>query len=98
MIREASQILGNNLQGCVIYASGHPCPMCLAAMYLSDVSSVVYAASNQVGEPFGLSTAAIYEQVALPLDQQRMPITYLAHKDMPTLYQDWRRMQNDKII
>src|SRR3569833_3378789 len=30
-IRVASQVLGSpRLDGCVIYASGHPCPMCLS--------------------------------------------------------------------
>ena len=37
-IRAASQQLGPRLEGCVIYASGQPCPMCLSAMYLCGVS------------------------------------------------------------
>ena len=43
-MRRASQQLGTRLEGCVIYASGQPCPMCLGAMYLCGVSRVVFAA------------------------------------------------------
>ena len=33
-IRQAAQVLGRpRLEGAEIYASGHPCPMCLAAMH-----------------------------------------------------------------
>eukprot|EP01132_Coremiostelium_polycephalum_P011930 gene11930-14594_t len=56
-IRAASQQLGPRLDGCVIYASGQPCPMCLSAMHLCGISRVVFAASNDVAAPFGLSTA-----------------------------------------
>ena len=59
-LRAASRALGSpNLAGCVVYASGHPCPMCMAAMRLSGVSEVYYAYSNDDGAPYGLSTAAI---------------------------------------
>ena len=36
-IRAASQKLGSpNLVGCAVFASGHPCPMCMAAMRNAD--------------------------------------------------------------
>ncbi|MFX8751226.1 nucleoside deaminase, partial [Acinetobacter baumannii] len=47
-IRAASRALGSpRLDGCVIYASGHPCPMCLAAMHLTGITEVTYAYSNE---------------------------------------------------
>lgn len=63
-IRRASAALGTpRLDGCTIYASGHPCPMCLAAMYLCGVTDAWYAYSNEDGAPYGLSTAAVYERL-----------------------------------
>jgi tRNA(Arg) A34 adenosine deaminase TadA len=59
-IRAASHELGTpDLKGSAMYASGHPCPMCMAAMRLAGVTRVLYAYSNDVGAPFGLSTAVI---------------------------------------
>lgn len=89
-IRAASQQLGPRLEGCVIYASGQPCPMCLSAMHLCGVTRVVYAASNQQGEPFGLSTAAIYQQLALPLSEQTLAIQHIPQPAMVEIYSDWK--------
>ena len=51
-IRGASQAMGSpNLAGCVVYASGHPCPMCLAAMRLCGITEVYYAYSNEDAAP-----------------------------------------------
>ena len=91
-IRSASQQLGTRLDGCVIYASGQPCPMCLGAMYLFGVSRVVYAATNQQAEPFGLSTAAIYQQMALPLSDQQLPVRHLPQPAMTAIYQNWKAL------
>lgn len=77
-IRAASRKLGSvRLDGCAVYASGHPCPMCLAAMRLVGVSSVAYAYSNDDGAPFGLSTASIYTELAKPFAEQSMAIRYV---------------------
>lgn len=92
-LRKASQALGSpQLQGCVVYASGHPCPMCFAAMRMSGVSRVVYALSNDDAAPYGLSTSAIYEELSLPFPQQSMPITHLPIEleGKTPLYSAWR--------
>lgn len=74
-IRQAAQVLGSpRLDGCVVYASGQPCPMCLSAMYLTGVSAVRFAYSNADGEPFGLSTAAVYAELAKPLEDQTLDV------------------------
>ncbi|MEG2631948.1 MAG: nucleoside deaminase, partial [Comamonas sp.] len=72
-----------------VYASGHPCPMCLAAMRMAGVRKVAYAYSNEDGAPFGLSTAAIYEDLAKPFAQQSMEICHLRMPGQPDLYAEW---------
>ena len=32
-----------DLKGCKIYASGQPCPMCLAAIAITNISEIFYA-------------------------------------------------------
>jgi tRNA(Arg) A34 adenosine deaminase TadA len=88
-IRAASRVLGSpRLDGCAIYASGHPCPMCLAAMHLTGITEVTYAYSNEDGEPYGLSTAAIYAQ---PLPEQSLKVAYLSVRPYgeEDLYKMW---------
>ena len=93
-IRAASQRVGARLDGCVIYASGQPCPMCLGAMYLCGVARVVFAASNEMAAPFGLSTAAIYQQMSLPPTAQQLPVEHLPMPAMQALYRQWKTLHD----
>ena len=95
-LRAASRQLGSpDLSGCVVYASGHPCPMCMAAMRLAGVRGVAYAYSNDDGAPFGLSTAAVYADLAKPFAEQSMHIRHLpvAEEASPELYALWAQAQ-----
>lgn len=96
-IRAASHVLGTpDLKGSAVYASGHPCPMCMAAMRLAGVEKVFYAYSNEDGAPFGLSTAAIYEDLVKPLSEQSMTIRYMPVRSANKidLYTEWTESQN----
>ncbi len=95
-LRAASRVLGSpDLSGCAVFASGHPCPMCMAAMRMSGIDAVTYAYSNQDGAPYGLSTAAVYADLAKPFASQSMTILHspAAIQADPDLYADWARQQ-----
>lgn len=96
-IRAASQKLRSaSLAGCAVYASGHPCPMCMAAMRLAGIGEVAYAYSNEDGAPYGLSTAAIYAELAKPFAEQSMKISYrpVRLESRTDLYVDWKKRQD----
>ncbi len=95
-IRRAAQALGApRLDGCVVYASGQPCPMCLAAMHMTGVRKVRFCYSNDDGEPYGLSTAAVYAQMAQPLESQTIDIAHQPiSADEPSLYALWKARQD----
>lgn len=96
-LRAASRQLGSpDLSGCAVYASGHPCPMCMAAMRMAGVRKVAYAYANEDGAPFGLSTAAVYEDLAKPFAEQSMAICHLPVRmpDHPDLYAEWAQARS----
>lgn len=98
-LRVASQNLGTmDLSGCSVYASGHPCPMCMAAMRLTGIEKVVYAYSNSVAEPYGLSNAKLYEDLRKPFAEQSMHITHLPvdGHDKPQMYEEWARLTHPR--
>ncbi len=77
-LRAASRRLGRpDLKGSVVYASGHPCPMCLAALVITGVDAVYYAFDNDDAAPYGLSSAAAYQTLRLPLLPPPLPLTRL---------------------
>ncbi|MFS2105399.1 nucleoside deaminase [Ralstonia sp. Ralssp135] len=90
-IRQASQALATpDLRGAVMYASGHPCPMCFAAMHRCGIRAAYFAYSNEDGEPFGMSTAALYAEMRrAPADGELQ-----LHPSRPTgeqgLYEAWQ--------
>lgn len=65
------------LHDCVVYASGLPCPMCLAAMVMSGIQRVFYAFDNDDAAPYGLSSAAAYAALGLPLNPPPLPLVRL---------------------
>ncbi|MFC6634355.1 nucleoside deaminase [Microbulbifer taiwanensis] len=98
-IRAASQRLGSpDLAGCTVFASGHPCPMCMAAMTMAGVSKVVYAYSNEDGAPYGLSTEAVYAELAKPFSEQSMKIRHapVDSGSRTDLYAHWQKKQDDR--
>ena len=94
-VRAASKAQGStDLTGAVVYASGYPCPMCLTAMYLAGVSEVYYAYSNEDGEPYDLSAERGYVEIARPIEQREMKITYRPARDQgQDLYKAWQEIQ-----
>ncbi len=99
-IRAASRSIGAaGLRGSRVYASGHPCPMCLAAMRLAGIDRVAYAYSNDEGAPYGLSTAAIYEDLAKPFAEQSMAISHIPVRleGQFDLYAEWKRRQDGNV-
>lgn len=95
-LRKASkQLQTPDLAGCTVYASGQPCPMCMAAMRIAGVVQVVYAYSNADAAPYGLSTDAIYDDLSKPLEEQLMKIRYepLRVDGLEDLYPHWHQTQ-----
>ncbi len=93
-IRAASLKLGRpRLDGCIVYASGHPCAMCFAAMTMAGIEEVFYAYSNQDGEPYGLSSASLYAQLARPAAERSLKMTYVRVRPdgEQDAYELWRR-------
>lgn len=54
-IRQAQKVLqSNDLSDCVIYASGHPCPMCFGAIGFVGISTVYYANTLEEAADVGM--------------------------------------------
>ncbi|MGE6269271.1 nucleoside deaminase, partial [Aeromonas media] len=65
------------LAGAIVYASGHPCPMCLCALVMNGISAVYYAFDNEDAAPFGFDSSASYDRLRLPLSPPPLPLVKL---------------------
>ncbi|MFM4811401.1 nucleoside deaminase [Aeromonas dhakensis] len=74
-LRQASQV--GPLAGAIVYASGHPCPMCLSALVMNGIAAVYYAFDNEDAAPFGFDSMAAYQKLGLPLAPPPLPLIKL---------------------
>jgi tRNA(Arg) A34 adenosine deaminase TadA len=89
-IRAAARALGNHdLSGAVLYTSCEPCPMCLAAAWWARLSRIVFAADRADAAAAGFDDAAIYAEVAAPLDARALPILRALAEDGREPFRLW---------
>ena len=84
------------LKGATMYASGHPCPMCLSAMYLTGFQKIFYHNSLEEVEGTVLDVKPIYQQLQKPFDQQQIPLLQIPTTLQAQPVQDWLQRQKEK--
>lgn len=63
-VRAACKKLGTfKLEGCTVYSSCEPCPMCLSALYWAGVRKVFYGNTKEDADNIGFSDKFIYEEL-----------------------------------
>ena len=73
-IRAACRELGSfTLEGCVLYTSCEPCPMCLGAALWARVEGIWWAATAEDAARAGFDDAAFYREVRLPAGERAVP-------------------------
>jgi guanine deaminase len=89
-IREACRVLGTfQLDGCDVYASCEPCPMCLGAIYWARPARVFFAATHQEAADAGFDDSFIYQQIAVPGEQRSIPMIHLADETRHRPFEEW---------
>jgi len=92
-IRRACEKLNSyQLDGCEIYTSCEPCPMCLGAIYWSRPGKVYYAASREDAAIAGFEDKHIYSELCLPLPDRRIPFQQLKQQKVKDIFLEWTRM------
>ena len=59
------------LEGCEIYASSEPCPMCLGAVYWAHIDKIYYAGTRYDAAWGGFDDEFIYKEIEQPQSQRR---------------------------
>jgi guanine deaminase len=97
-IRAACRALGHfQLDGCEIYSSCEPCPMCLGAIYWARPARVYYAATAADASEAGFDDSLIYRQIALPCGERAIPMVVLATPDALRPFEAWCAKADKKL-
>ena len=96
-IRKACRVLETfQLQGCELYTSCEPCPMCLGAIYWARLDKVYYANTKKDAAKIGFDDQFIYDELELPVPQRHLPMIQLMQREAWNAFQDWAE-KTDKI-
>src|SRR5688572_3154517 len=72
-IRDACARLGDfQLDGCSVYTSCEPCPMCLGAIYWARPDRVIYANTRFDAASIDFDDDFIYHEINAPMDARKI--------------------------
>ncbi len=80
-IRDACKNLNSfQLEGCEIYTSCEPCPMCLGAIYWARPDKVYYGSNQIDAANIGFDDEFIYKEIPLPYTERSIPFQQLGRE------------------
>ena len=96
-IRDACKNLGTfQLDGCEIYTSCEPCPMCLGAIYRARPKAIYYANTRKDAADIGFDDDFLYEELKKKLEERTLPIHQLGRENAIKVFEEWTK-KSDKI-
>ena len=96
-IRNACQKLGTfQLDGCTVYSSCEPCPMCLGAIYWAHIDRMFYGNTKTDAKNIGFDDSFIYDEIDLRIEDRRLKAQQLLPEEAIKAFQAWEN-DTDKI-
>ena len=97
VMREACRALRHfQLDGCDIYTTCEPCPMCLGAIYWARPARVFFAGTREDAARSGFDDSFIFDQVPLPIAERKIPMIPLLRAEALRAFDEWDKKE-DKI-
>lgn len=91
-IRNACKTLNSfQLDGCEVYTSCEPCPMCLAALYWARCKVIYYGNNAQDAADIGFDDSFLYEELKKPMNERKIPISPLLSEEAMESFDAWRK-------
>ena len=84
------------LEGCDLYTSCEPCPMCLSAIYWARLKHVYYANTRKDAQKIEFDDDLIYEEVATPISKRKIPMKQLLRAEALAAFKEWGD-KSDKV-
>ena len=94
-IRKACKELGTfQLDGCELYTSCEPCPMCLGAIYWARPDKLYYANTKQDAANIDFDDDFIYQELKLDYSDRKLTTTQLLQDEAIAAFELWEESKN----
>lgn len=91
-IREACRVLGSfQLDGCDVYSSCEPCPMCLGAIYWARPARLFFANGRRDAARILFDDAFIYEELSRTFESRSLPTHQILAEEAARAFELWMR-------
>ena len=91
-IRAACKVLNTfQLNGCEIYTSCEPCPMCLGAIYWARPDKLFYANSKEDAARINFDDQFIYEEISKPVEGRRLFTRQILRDEALAAFEKWTK-------
>lgn len=89
-IRNACRRLASwQLNGCEIYTTCEPCPMCLGAIYWARLDRIYFACSRDDAADAGFDDSLIYREFEVPAERRRLPVSQTMRREALEIFRHW---------
>ena len=96
-IRKACAQTGNfKLDGCVVYSSCEPCPMCLSALYWAGVKKIYYGNTKTDARDINFDDKFIYDELEIEPEERHIPSVRINLPEAILAFKKWAD-KTDKI-
>lgn len=96
-IRKACEELGSfSLEGCEIYTSCEPCPMCLSAVYWARLDKIYYGNGREDAARIEFDDDFLYKEISQPIEKRKIPMEQINHGEALKVFKAWAE-KSDKI-
>ena len=94
-IRAACEKLGTfMLDGCEIYSSCEPCPMCLGAIYWAHIDRLYYGCNKYDAADAGFDDSFIYKELELDASKRRLKTEELLPDEAKVAFEAWKNNES----
>ena len=96
-IREACKKLNDfNLNGCELYSTCEPCPMCLSAIYWARINKIYYANTREDAQKIDFDDSLIYSEFNKNIKERKIPMVQMMRSEALKAFELWDR-KTDKV-
>lgn len=85
------------LQGCILYSSCEPCPMCLGAIYWARLAKVYFACSRHDAAAANFDDSFIYDEISVLPHERSIAMLHLNLPNAMQPFNIWAE-KSDKVL
>ena len=96
-IREACKKLNNfSLNGCELYSTCEPCPMCLSAIYWARIDKIYFANTREDARKIDFDDSLIYTELQKNIHKRKIPMIQILRNEALKAFDLWDK-KKDKV-